>query len=105
MLTPEEVDKVKLTMRTAGWNEVIIQRVADRIRTKIKILLTHPSERRESEREDNVLRAAIQELQWMVECWDAEVQAAEMNRQADELRREQENASAEGFGAVPLANP
>ena len=104
MLKPDEIDKVRLTLRTAGWNEVIIQRVADRIRNKIKVLLTHPSERREGERDDNVLRAAIAELQWMVECWDAELQAAEINRQADELRLEQMNG-VEGIDAVPLANP
>lgn len=104
MLTADEIDKLKLTLRTAGWNEVILQRVADRIRGKIKTLLLHPSERRESEQDDNVLRAAIQELQWFVECWEAELQAAEINRQADELRHEQMNG-AEGIGAVPLANP
>lgn len=101
MLNQEEVDKLRLTLRTAGWNEVILQRVADRIRTKIKLLLLHPSERQESERDDHVLRTAIQELQWFVEVWDAELQAAEINRQADELRQEQMNGELAG----PLANP
>jgi hypothetical protein len=104
MLTAEDIDKVKLTMRTAGWNEVMLQRVADRIRAKIKILLLHPSERREPERDDNVLRAQIAELQWFVEYWDAEIQAHEINRKADELRDREMNGS-EDFGSVPLANP
>lgn len=50
--------------------------------------------------EDDVLRAIIRDCNWMVVCWQNEIQVAEYNQRLDE-NAERESLVANG----PVANP
>lgn len=87
MLDNDACDKLKLTMMTAGWNEVILPLLANRANAAIKALVLLPTER-EGEFKgvgDDVIRARIREIEWMMTAWKNEVAVNAHNRRLDEL--------------------
>ena len=94
MLDAEQVQKVRLMFSTAGWIEVVKPAIENRLRQRIKALILHPSERGPDPRDDGAIRGEIESLEWLLMSLQNELTAAEVNRIADELRREEEAESA-----------
>ena len=105
MLTNDEVDKVRLTLSTAGWNEIMRPRIENKVRSYIKLLILHPSERQEKDRDDAALRVRIEELEWLLTAFQNEITVNLHNRQGDELARQGQMDGTEEFGSVTPANP
>lgn len=93
MLNDEQVQKVRQTLSTSGWNDVMRPALENRAREAMKALTHSRTERAGSykgthfDTDDDILRAIIRDCEWMVVCWQNEVQVAEYNRQRDELDR------------------
>jgi hypothetical protein len=87
MISPEEYDKVKILLASSGWNDVMRPAIAKRGQNAVRALVLHSSERKgeEASVSDDVLRARIQECEWMLAVWSNEVVAFEQNRRLDEL--------------------
>jgi len=102
MLTDEEVQKVRLVLASAGWNDVMRPRLENRARNAIKALVLHRAERTEMykgqdfDAEDGDLRAMIRACEWMIAVWPNELFAAEHNRRLDELDHQNMDAGAGG---------
>lgn len=96
-LTEEQVQKVRLVLSTAGWNDVMRPALENRGRQALKSLTLARSERAghfkgtDFDTEDDVLRAIIRDCEWMVACWSNEIRVAEYNRNLEELERRESN--------------
>lgn len=93
-LDREQIDKVRLTMLSAGWNDVMKPALEQRVRQKIKSLILFPAERNGKDQDDSALRAAIKELEWMLVSWQNEIAASDHNQRVDELDRDPELSPA-----------
>ena len=102
MLTEEEVDKVRLVLASAGWNDVMQPRIENRARQALKALACNRAERahvfagQEFDAEDDFLRAVIRTCEWMLVSWRNELTAYEHNRRRDELDRQNQDVAASG---------
>jgi hypothetical protein len=99
MLNEEQIDKLKLTMSTDGWNEVILPLVASRGREAITALVLDPTERSGEYKgmDDGMIRQRARAVEWLLSILRNELAAADHNRALDELDRQ--NAGS------PPANP
>ena len=99
-LNEEQVQKVRLVLASAGWNDVMRPVYANRAHQAIKTLcLSRPERAGEfKDVDDETLRAIIRECEWMVNVWNNEIHVQEYNRKRDEL-------DASGEPATPPANP
>ena len=104
-LNDEQIQKVRLTLASSGWTEVMYPALVNRGQQAVKALILSRSERTSQykgtdfDTDDEVLRAMIRDTNWMVVCWANEINVAEYNRQRDELdagTRTQEAASPNG---------
>lgn len=100
-LTEEQIDLVRQTLATRGWNEVMMPAYANRARYAIKLLALYPAERSGELKDlsDDQLRAVVRECEWMTNVWKNEFAVAEHNRLVDEAERQRLS------GTEPGANP
>lgn len=97
MLDETQVNKVRLVLQSAGWNDVMRPTYLQRANEAIKTLCLSRPERagQFANTEDETLRAIIRECEWMLNVWPNEIKVFELNRQRDELDAAQ----------MPPANP
>ena len=101
-LNNDQLDAVRMTLATKGWTDVMKPALMKRGQMAVKALVLTPTERgaefkgSDFATDDDVLRAVIRDVEWMVTVWDNELAVANLNRQRDELD------AANGSGA---ANP
>lgn len=95
MLNQDQVEKLKITMSTAGWREVVIPAIAARGNESIKALCLSPSERKGEAQnvQDEDLRARIREAEYVLGAFQNEVKVFDMNRARDELERQEDGAN------------
>lgn len=100
-LNDDQLDLVRQTLATRGWNEVMQPFYLNRGRQALKLLALYPAERAGElkDLEDDQLRAVVRECEWMTNVWRNELQVAEHNRRLEEAERERE------AGNPPTANP
>lgn len=93
-LNADQVQKVRVTLSTSGWHEVMKPAIENRGRTAVKALVLTRAERTGSykgtdfDTDDDVLRATIRDCEWLAFVWDNEISVADHNRRADELDRQ-----------------
>ena len=93
-LNEEQIQKIRHTLSTSGWYEVMKPALENRGRNAVKALTQSRSERAveykgtDFDTDDDVLRAVIRDCTWMVGCWGNEIAVAEHNRTLDELDRQ-----------------
>jgi hypothetical protein len=91
MLNPDQIEKVRGTLYTSGWNDVMKPMLLNRGRMAVKALVLTRTERDAEMKgtdfatDEDVLRAIIRDVEWMLNIWDNEVNAANHNRLRDEL--------------------
>jgi len=94
MLTPEQVDKVRLVLTSVGWNDVIRPEIENRVRKATRSLTLTDAERTQTfkgtdfDTTDSVLRAMIRDCEWFLFSWVNEVAVSEHNQRRDELDRQ-----------------
>ena len=99
-LNPDQVDKVRQLLSSAGWNDVILPAIKQRGQQAVKALVLSRSERSgvfkgsDSDNEDDVLRAIVRDCEWMTVVWANELLVAEHNRRLDELDRNNSGTAA-----------
>ena len=102
-LDADQIQKVRQTLFTAGWREVIAPAIANRGRNALKSLALSRTERvsaykgTDFDTDDDVLRAIIRDCEWMISVWTNELAVAEHNRTLDELDRQ--NSTQDPAGA------
>jgi hypothetical protein len=106
MINEDQYQKLRLTLSTSGWNDVIKPAYEARGRMALKALVLSASERAKAggefaNVEDGDLRAIIRECEWMTAVWQNELNVFEMNRRGDELARQE---AQNGLSTLP-ANP
>jgi len=84
MLTNDQTDKLQLLLSTTGWNEVMKPALENRVRQAIHSLILPAAQRAEEDRNDETLRARIEELTWMLTQWQKEIDVNRHNRQLEE---------------------
>ena len=89
-LNEEQIDKLKHLLSSSGWNDVLKPAIAKRGKDAINALCLSPAERKGEYEgvDDAVLRARIQECEWLLAGPVNEVAAFNHNRQLDELERQ-----------------
>jgi len=87
MLNAEQIDKVRLTLGSAGWNDVMKPSLAARANEAIKALILSPDERIGELKDvrDDDLRARIRAIEWLLTVFQNEVAIHDHNRRLDEL--------------------
>ena len=96
-LNEEQITKIRLTLQSSGWNDVIRPALQTRAQAGIKALCLTRTERAKSypgsdfDTDDEVLRAIIRDCEWMLAVWPNEIAVFEHNRRLDELDREGQN--------------
>ena len=94
MIDEVEAQKLRVTLTTSGWHEVMRPRLANRARQATKALVLSAAERSREfagtdyDTDDNVLRAIIRDCEWMTVCWNNELSVFDQNRRTDELLRQ-----------------
>lgn len=98
-LNDEQIEKLRLTVGTDGWNEIILPLVAGRGRQAIEALLLEPAERTGEYKgmDDASIRARARAVEWLLAVIRNELAAADHNRRLDELDRQGQE--------TPPANP
>lgn len=98
-LSDEDVQKVRLVLASSGWNEVMKPLLELRGRRALKALTLTRSERattykgQDFDTDDDVLRAIIRDVEWMISVWQNELMVSDHNRRIDELGRQNSNAT------------
>jgi hypothetical protein len=93
-LNDDQIQKIRVTLATLGWTDVMHPTLANRGRQAVKALCLSRSERTTAykgtdfDTDDEVLRAMIRDCEWMIAVWSNEIAAAEHNRRLDELDRQ-----------------
>lgn len=94
MLSPGQIQMVRLTLTTDGWTKVMLPALQQRVLLATKSLCLTRSERAvqykgsDYDVEDDVLRAMIRDVEWMTFAWVNEIRVHDQNRQRDELVRQ-----------------
>lgn len=91
-LTDDQIQKIRLLISSSGWNDVMKPVLANRANAALKALVLTQSERATDGGEfkawdDESLRAAIREIEWMLVVWTNMISVHEHNRVRDELDR------------------
>ena len=111
MLNPEQADKLRQTLFTSGWKEVIEPTLLQRAKIALNALLLPPAERKVrggefADTEDADLRAIIRECDWNRLVWAQHLSAYDHNRRLDELDRQGNGATDTPSAMNPTpANP
>ena len=93
-LDETQVQKIRLTLQTSGWNDVMKPAIENRGRQAVRALVLSPTERAvefkgtDFDTDDAILRAMIRDATWMTSVWTNELAVAEHNRRLDELDRQ-----------------
>ena len=98
MLNGEQIEALRQVLAMGGWNDVMKPVLANRAHLAVKALVLDPAEREGEFKgvDDAVLRARIQEAEWMLTAWSNEVSVHDYNRRRDELDRQNQG---NGVGA------
>lgn len=93
MLDSEQIGKLRQTMNTSGWRDVIAPKIIERGRLFQKMMLGFASKRPEpyNEAGDEFLKGVIHDIEWMLVYWENEIAAHDMNQRRDELARTRAN--------------
>ena len=92
MLSPEDVEKVRLVLHSGGWNDVMRPALLRRGAEAMKALVMSRTERADRyaksdfNADDDVLRAIVRDVEWMSSAWLNEILVADHNRRLDELQ-------------------
>jgi len=88
-LDPDQINKLRLTVSSAGWNDVVEPAIARRAQEAIKGLVLLPSERSGEFKDmtDDQIRIRIKEAEWFLAVWRNEIRVHDFNRQNDELMK------------------
>lgn len=97
MLTEDQVNKIRQTMATSGWNDVVIPAAMNRGKQALIALTLSPPEREKAGGEfahfdDSLLRAVIKDSEWWVAAFVNEVKMHDYNRRQEELLGQQNGA-------------
>lgn len=89
-LNDEQIGKIRMTMATAGWNDVVIPILQQKMNAALSALRLDPSERKAekgiyADTEDATLRAVIRECEWITFVFRNEVSVFDANQRRDEL--------------------
>ena len=85
-INEDQYGKIKLLLASSGWNDVMRPAIQKRGNDSLRALVLSPAERKGEEGvTDDVLRARIQECEWMLAAWANEVTIFEHNRRVEEL--------------------
>ena len=86
-INDEQYGKLKLLLASSGWNDVMRPAIQKRGSDAVRSLVLSPAERKGDVEgvTDDVLRARIQEWEWMLAAWANEVTVFEHNRRLEEL--------------------
>lgn len=100
MLSEDHADKVRLTLATAGWREVMLPAMSAWLEQARDVLEVPAGQRREpfAGTADDDLRATIRCLRKLLTLWPEELRIHDHNRRRDELDR-QDGAAANPQGA------
>jgi len=106
-MTEDQIQKVIVTVSSAGWKEVMQPAYANRARAALTALALDTSERKVAggefkDMEDPQLRAIIRECEWMLGVWHNQINVYHQNRARDELAQRQNGADSP---LIPAANP
>lgn len=93
MLNEDQIQKVRTTISTAGWTEIMHPLIRARGNGALKALTLGPEERQKSGGEfkdtsDSDLRSIIRDCEWMAVCWQNEISVFEYNRRLEEEARQ-----------------
>jgi len=93
MLNEEQINKVKTTLATSGWNDVMSPAMLNRGKAALKALILSTSEREKAggefaDADDHTLRAIIRDAEWMASAWRNEITVFDENRRVEELHRQ-----------------
>jgi hypothetical protein len=99
-LDPDQIEKLRLTLTTSGWKDVMEPVIAKRAHDAIKSLVLRPSERsgEYKEMEDSEIRARIKEAEWNLAVWRNEINIHDANRTMEELQRREDPTDPAGPG-------
>lgn len=103
-LNEEQIQKVRATLQTSGWNDVMRPAIENRGRLALRALALSRSERAkefggtDQDTDDDILRAMIRDATWMTSVWTNEIAVFEHNRKLDELERQERTKDG---GATP----
>lgn len=98
-LNDEQIEKLKRTVSTEGWNEIILPSIASWGKEAIRNLLLEPSERAGEYKgmDDGAIRQRARAIEWFLSTIRNELAVADHNRRLDELDRQEQE--------TPAANP
>lgn len=91
-LEPENIDKLRHLLQSAGWREVMKPQLMRRVNDQIKALRLNEVSRQEAggtfkNKSDTELREGIELVEWWIVAFENEVKVANFNRANDELDR------------------
>ena len=91
-LEESEIQKLRLTLSSSGWTDVMQPRILQRGRAALEALVETPNARTGEFKgmSDEDLRSRIRECEWMSVAWSNEVTVFDLNRARDELVRRQD---------------
>lgn len=86
-LDADSVEKLRATMASSGWNDVIEPSLINRSKQILNALRTVPGKRSGEfkELEDHDLRAKLDEIEWLLVAFRNEIKVFDHNRRLDEL--------------------
>lgn len=107
MITDEAAQKLRILFATSGWNDVIHVAGQQRAKEALRVLAMNPDERKESggqfkNKTDDQLRQIMAEADWYLLGWRNELTVYDMNRQREELSRQQ---NGPGMAPEPIGTP
>ena len=90
MITDQQAEWLTQTLYTNGWTQVIKPSIAQRANSAIKALCQAPTNREGDCKgmTDDALRARISECEYILMVFEQEVTVNRVNRQRDELSRQ-----------------
>lgn len=82
-ITPEDIEKLKLLLRTSAWNDVMKPALLGRKLQLLDMLMKEP-EQRDGAMSDAAIRGGLKQLDWMMSRFDQVVQEYDANLLNDE---------------------
>lgn len=97
MLNEEQIQKVRLTLSSSGWIDVIVPAVLNRGKQALDALTLSEGERQKAggefkDTDDMLLRAIIRDCQWVVAAFQNEVKIFDYNKRQEELQSQENGA-------------
>ncbi len=87
-MNDEQIERLKLTLATSGWKDVIQVIYAQRGQALIKVLVQAPDQRSGEFKgaSDDLIRGRLQEIEWTLTAWHNQIVNHEINRRQEEAR-------------------